>query len=148
MRGRKVKSRSAHRTQLKPRRMLPSWCKECFMLREKSLARHPWPAVMDLPSEVHVHSHGRSCTEIVADDDDNSNISLPPSFVTSSPKSRNCLRNWLVLKAVWTAFKSFCQKRGETTFKLLIQGNYPPRSTTQFFFYWNVSAPSMKTTVT
>ena len=67
MRGRKVKSRSAHRTQLKPRRMLPSWCKECFMLRGKSLARHPWPAVMDLPSEVHVHSHGRSCTEIAAE---------------------------------------------------------------------------------
>ena len=30
-----------------------------------------------------------------------STFSLPPSFVTSSPKRRNCLRNWLVLKVVW-----------------------------------------------
>ena len=36
------------------------------MLRGKSLACCPWPAVMDLPSEVHVHSYRGSCTEIVA----------------------------------------------------------------------------------
>ena len=121
MRGRKVKSRSAHRTQLKPRRMLPSWCKECFMLREKSLACRPWPAVMDLPSEVHVHSHGRSCTEIAADDADNINILASSIFLTTSPKSENCFRMWLLLKVVWLASKSLCQKRGETTFKGLIQ---------------------------
>ena len=121
MRGRKVKSRSAHRTQLKPRRMLPSWCKECFMLREKSLACRPWPAVMDLPSEVHVHSHGRSCTEIAADDADNINILASSIFLTTSPKSENCFRMWLLLKVVWLASKSFLQKEGETTFKGLIQ---------------------------
>ena len=121
MRGRKVKSRSAHRTQLKLRRMLPSWCKECFMLREKSLARRPWPAVVDLPSEVHVHSHGRSCTEIAADDADNINILASSIFLTTSPKSENCFRMWLLLKVVWLASNRFCQKRGETTFKGLIQ---------------------------
>ena len=36
------------------------------MLRGKSLACCPWPAVMDLPSEVHVHSYKGSCTEIAA----------------------------------------------------------------------------------
>ena len=112
MRGRKVKSRSAHRTQLKPRRMLPSWCKECFMLRGKSLARHPWPAVMDLPSEVHVHSHGpsRSCTKIAVDDDDNINILASsifcnnfrkwklPQKVTRFEGSLGCLQKFLPKK--------------------------------------------------
>ena len=120
MRG-KVKSRSAHRTQLKPLRMLPSWCKECFMLRGKSLARHPWPAVMDLPSEVHVHSHGRSCTEIAADDDDNINILASSIFCNKNFQKWNLLPKVTRFEAKRTASKCFCSKRGETTFKGLIQ---------------------------
>ena len=118
MRGRKVKSRSAHRAQLKPRRMLPSWCKECFMLRGKSLARHPWPAVMDLPSEVHVHSHGRSCTEIAADDDDdNINILASSIFCNKNFQKWNLLPKVTHFEAKRTASKCFCSKRGETTFE-------------------------------
>ena len=64
--GKKVKSRSVSRTQLKSRWVSPSWCRGCCTLRGKSLDRRRWPAVMGLPSAMHVHSHGSSCTEIAA----------------------------------------------------------------------------------
>ena len=63
----KVKSRSVSGTQLKPRWVSPSWCRGCCALRGKSLDRRRWSAVMGLPSAVHVHSHGRSYTEIAAE---------------------------------------------------------------------------------
>ena len=63
----KVKSRSVSRTQLKPRWVSPSWCRGCCALRGKSQDRRRWSAVMGLPSAVHVHSHGRSYTEIAAE---------------------------------------------------------------------------------
>ena len=65
--GKKVKSRSVSGTQLKPRWVSPSWCRGCCALRGKSLDRRRWSAVMGLPSAVHVHSHGRSYTEIAAE---------------------------------------------------------------------------------
>ena len=87
------------------------------MLREKSLACRPWPAVMDLPSEVHVHSHGRSCTEIAADDADNINILASSSFVTSSPKSENCLnQNVTTFEGSLTCFQKFFAKRRRNHF--------------------------------
>ena len=116
MRGRKVKSRSAHRTQLKPRRMLPSWCKECFMLREKFLARRPWSAVMDLPSEVHVHSHGRSCTEIAADDDDNINILASSIFCNKNLKKWKLLQNVTTFEGSLTCFQKFLPKKRRNHF--------------------------------
>ena len=65
--GKKVKSRSVSGTQLKPRWVSPSWCRGCCALRGKSQDRRRWSAVMGLPSAVHVHSHGRSYTEIAAE---------------------------------------------------------------------------------
>ena len=91
MRG-KVKSRSVSRTQLKPRWVSPSWCRGCCTLRGKSLDRRRWPAVMGLPSAVHVHSHGSSYTEIVADEDDNMGIpadSRNSIFLLDGQKSGN-----------------------------------------------------------
>ena len=106
----------AHRTQLKPRRMLRSWCKECFMLREKSLACRPWPAVMDLPSEVHVHSHGRSCTEIAADDADNINILASSIFCNKFSKKWKLPQELTRFEGSLDCFQKFLPKKRRNHF--------------------------------
>ena len=86
------------------------------MLRGKSLARHPWPAVMDLPSEVHVHSHGRSCTEIVADDDDNINILASSIFCNKFSKKKKLPQELTRFEGSLTCFQKFLPKKRRNHF--------------------------------
>ena len=75
------------------------------------LACCPWPAVMDLPSEVHVHSYRGSCTEIAAG-------SKPFIATGAAPRLSQChdLEKLLTCDIIWPIISYDEGPQGGATF--------------------------------